>query len=71
MSVVVVTGLSGLIGSEGPHFIFVRLSGSGIDNNMRQYFLARKAPPFNQERLKKIGKDKYIHYNLDIRDFAD
>ncbi len=72
MSVVVVTGSSGLIGSEGALF-YLRQGYQvvGIDNNMRQYFFGQEGSTlWNQERLKKIGKDKYIHYNLDIRDFV-
>ena len=53
MSVVVVTGSSGLIGSEGALF-YLRQGYQvvGIDNNMRQYFLAGGSP-FGSRRPRK------------------
>jgi CDP-paratose 2-epimerase len=66
---ILVTGSSGLIGSEavryfgkqGHHII-------GIDNNLRQYFFGEKGNTlWNLERLQKQGFH-FTHIPLDIRD---
>lgn len=47
MSVVVVTGSAGLIGSEAVEFYASQgYEVVGIDNNMRQTFLVKKVQPF-------------------------
>ena len=41
----------------------------GIDNNMREYFFGKEAGTRDVAlALKNTFKDKYIHYNIDIRD---
>lgn len=70
MSIAVITGAAGLIGSEAAMYFAQRgLSIVGIDNDMRQVFFGREASTaWNQERLKSIlGKD-YVHNSVDIRD---
>ena len=69
MSVAVVTGAAGLIGSEtvrslhGEGFDVV-----GIDNNMRAYFFGEDgSTAWNAEQLQK-GLPKYTHRDMDIRD---
>lgn len=65
-----ITGSSGLIGSEGAKF-FANLGFEihGIDNDMRRYFFGKEGSTiWQREQLKKQLKDKYIHYNFDIRD---
>lgn len=67
---ILITGSSGLIGSEASIF-FASLGFRviGIDNDMRKYFFGTQASTkWNRERLKKNLKDKYIHHNVDIRD---
>jgi CDP-paratose 2-epimerase len=66
---ILVTGSSGLIGSEA-----VRYFGKqghqiiGVDNNMRQYFFGEKGNTlWNLELLRKEGFD-FQHIALDIRD---
>ncbi|MBP6686770.1 MAG: NAD-dependent epimerase/dehydratase family protein [Lacibacter sp.] len=69
MSVLIVTGAAGLIGSEAvnffaPHFDLV----IGIDNNMRQYFFGENASV--QWKSKQLV-NQYQHYKhkfIDIRD---
>lgn len=69
MRKVLVTGSSGLIGSEAvEHFDSQGDQVFGIDNNMRQVFFG---PPgdtsWNLERLKRKTK-RFTHASLDIRD---
>lgn len=69
MSVVIVTGSGGLIGSEAA--LFYGKAGYkvvGIDNDMRQYFFGQDASTnWNRERVGKELGDKYEHYEADIR----
>ena len=69
MSVVLVTGSAGLIGSEAVRF-FSQLGYVvvGIDNDMRQYFFGEEASTlWNRDKLLKQF-DKYTHLDVDIRD---
>ncbi|WP_127586754.1 NAD-dependent epimerase/dehydratase family protein [Paenibacillus koleovorans] len=70
MSVVVITGSAGMIGSEAAEF-YGRLGYKvvGIDNNMRQRFFGPEGTTeWNLEKLKgKLG-DRYEHFDADIRD---
>jgi CDP-paratose 2-epimerase len=70
MSVVLITGSAGLIGSEAVEF-FANLGYEivGIDNNMRQYFFGIDGDTeWNSELLSKKLKKQYTHYSIDIRD---
>jgi CDP-paratose 2-epimerase len=69
MSVAIVTGSSGLIGSETARFFHEQgLEIVGIDNNMRQYFFgADGSTEWNTERLKQ-SLQNFTHYSIDIRD---
>lgn len=70
MSVAILTGSAGLIGSESVHFI-ARLGFDivGIDNDMRSFFFGQSASTkWNRNLLKDKYGDQYHHYNLDIRD---
>ena len=69
MSVVVVTGSCGLIGSETVGFFAEKgFDVVGIDNNMRKFFFGNDGSViWNKNRLKKKYKN-YIHYDIDIRD---
>ncbi|WHX98458.1 NAD-dependent epimerase/dehydratase family protein [Neobacillus sp. DY30] len=69
MSVVLITGSAGLIGSEAVEF-FANLGYEivGIDNNMRQYFFGIDGDTeWNSELLSKKFKKQYTHYSIDIR----
>ncbi len=69
MSVVVVTGSAGLIGSEAAiYFGQLGFDIVGIDNNMRQVFFGEEASTaWNVERLTlELGRG-YHHYPVDIR----
>ena len=70
MSVIIVTGSAGLIGSEATSF-FAELGFDivGIDNDMRSYFFGEEASvEWNRQRLVQSLRSKYIHYDTDIRD---
>lgn len=65
-----VTGSSGLIGSEAVRF-FAKKKWQviGIDNNMRQYFFGKEASTKWQAKLlKEQYPDLFKLYNADIRD---
>jgi CDP-paratose 2-epimerase len=69
MSVVLITGSSGLVGSESARF-FARLGYHvvGIDNDMRRYFFGEEASTLHNrdELLEQL--DGYAHRDVDIRD---
>ena len=69
MKTILVTGSSGLIGSEAvEHFDRQGHRVIGADNNMRQVFFgAQGNTTWNLERLKRSTKN-FQHVNLDIRD---
>ena len=70
MSIVIVTGSAGLIGSEASrHFAKQGLTVVGIDNDMRQEFFGQEASTlWQQKQLKsELGKS-YVHVDGDIRD---
>jgi CDP-paratose 2-epimerase len=70
MSVAVITGSAGLIGSEAAVF-FAELGFdvAGIDNNMRRVFFGAEASTdWNRERLQRRLGSRYTHYDLDIRE---
>src|SRR5260370_16395910 len=66
---ILVTGSSGLIGSEAvEHFDRQGHRVHGIDNNMRQVFFGTPADTtWNLDRLRSITRN-FTHHNLDIRD---
>jgi len=68
MSVVIVTGSCGLIGSETVSFFAEKgFDIVGIDNNMRKLFFGEDGSIlWNLKRLKAKYKN-YKHYSVDIR----
>lgn len=69
MSVAIITGSSGLIGSETAKFLHEKgMYVVGIDNNMRQYFFGSDgSTDWNTHRLKETLKN-FTHFSADIRD---
>lgn len=69
MSIVVITGSAGLVGSETARFFAAKgLDIVGIDNDMRGYFFGPEASTaWNRERLCR-ELPGYRHANIDIRD---
>ena len=69
MSIAIVTGSAGLIGSETVQF-FCELGFEvvGIDNNMRQtFFGAEASTEWNRNSLLKRFPSRYRHLDIDIR----
>ncbi|MEG4282223.1 NAD-dependent epimerase/dehydratase family protein [Microcoleus sp. A006_D1] len=71
MSVAIITGSAGLIGSEACKFFAKQgLDIVGIDNNMRQFFFgADGSTNWNRQQLEKSLGTKYYHLDVDIRDY--
>jgi CDP-paratose 2-epimerase len=72
MSVVLITGAAGLIGSEAvEHFAAKGMHVVGIDNDMRRVFFGAEASTiWNRNRLERELKNSYTHVDLDVRDRA-
>ena len=70
MTVAIITGSCGLVGSECVHFFVSKgFKIVGIDNNMRAFFFGDSASTsWNRYLLQESYGDKYIHHNIDIRD---
>jgi CDP-paratose 2-epimerase len=70
MSVAVITGSAGLIGSEASaYFASLGLDVVGIDNDMRKTFFGEEASTsWNRSRLEEQLGHRYRHVPLDIRD---
>lgn len=70
MTVAIITGAAGLIGSEAAlHFGWLGLDVVGIDNDMRRVFFgADSSTEWNRRRLQRRLGSSYTHLDLDIRD---
>ncbi|HVP22225.1 MAG TPA: NAD-dependent epimerase/dehydratase family protein [Anaerolineaceae bacterium] len=69
MSVALITGSAGLVGSEAATF-FAGLGFDvvGVDNNMRSIFFGQDASTtWQREKLEQTLGSKYTHYDEDIR----
>lgn len=69
MSVAVVTGSGGLIGSEAVRFLHEKgMDVVGMDNDMRSYFFGRQAS--TQWNVDSLVSElpRYLHRPLDVRD---
>src|ERR1700761_4139776 len=71
MSVAIITGSAGLIGSEAVKFFSEKFDHIvGIDNNLRQYFFGKEgSSDWNRDRLQQSFSN-YIHEPADIRDVS-
>ena len=68
MSLALITGSTGLVGSEAVNFFCDKgFDVIGIDNNLRKYFFGSNASTtiIKNSIIKK--NKKYLHHNLDIR----
>jgi CDP-paratose 2-epimerase len=70
MTIAVVTGSAGLVGSEAAeHFAAVGLDVVGIDNDMRRsFFGAEASTEWRRHQLERQLGSHYRHVDLDIRD---
>ena len=71
MSVVLITGSCGLVGSESVKFFISKgFDVIGIDNNFRSKFFGKDGDiNWVKNKLIKLHKN-YIHNNLDIRNYS-
>ncbi|MDB3889149.1 NAD-dependent epimerase/dehydratase family protein [Candidatus Pelagibacter sp.] len=71
MSIILITGSSGLVGSESVNFFSKKgFDVVGIDNNLRKFFFGNAASTNNiKKQLLKKNK-KFKHYNTDIRNYV-
>lgn len=69
MSIAIVTGSAGLIGSEAVKFFSDKFDlVVGLDNNLRQYFFGKEgSSDWNRNRLQE-SVSNYRHFDADIRD---
>jgi CDP-paratose 2-epimerase len=72
MNIALITGSSGLIGSEAVSFFSNKFDLIvGIDNNLREYFFGKDASvEWNKRRLEEKFKN-FKSYSADIRDTSD
>ena len=70
MSVALITGSCGLVGSESSLFFAKKgFDIVGVDNNARKFFFGKEGDiSWIKKKLKKNIKN-YYHYNIDIRNF--
>ena len=69
MSVVIVSGSAGLIGSETcKRFHAQGFDVAGIDNDMRQQFFGADASTLGSRRALEQNLKRYRHFAIDIRD---
>lgn len=70
MSIALVTGAGGLIGSEAVSFLISKgMDVVGIDNDMRSYFFGAEASTKWRVAELEQSHKKYTHKSIDIRDF--
>ena len=70
MSIALITGSNGLVGSESVKFFSQKgFNIIGIDNNLREFFFGKDgSTQWIKNKLKKQIKN-YSHYNTDIRNY--
>ena len=68
MSIVIITGANGLVGSEAVSFFSKKkYKVIGIDNNLRKFFFGQDgSTSWIKRKIIKENKN-YIHHNIDIR----
>lgn len=72
MNICIITGSSGLIGSESVTFFAEKFDKIiGIDNNMRQVFFGADASTEWNTKLLKETVPNFEHHNADIRNLGD
>ena len=70
MSIALITGSCGLIGSESVDFFAKKgFDIVGIDNNLRELFFGKEGSTIWQKNKLKKSNKKYIHFNTDIRSY--
>ena len=68
MSIAIVTGSNGLVGSEVAAFLLNKgFIVIGIDNNQRKKFFGKDGDTTRIKKYLLSNFKNYVHYNLDIR----
>ena len=72
MSIALITGSNGLVGSESVKFFSKKgFDILGIDNNLREFFFGKDgSTQWIKNKIKKQIKN-YFHYNTDIRSYKN
>jgi CDP-paratose 2-epimerase len=71
MSIALITGSAGLIGSEAVRYFSAKgLHVIGIDNDMRKYFFGPEASTEWMRKQLEATIPNYQHYSIDVRDQA-
>ena len=72
MSIALITGSNGLVGSESVKFFSKKgFDILGIDNNLREFFFGKDgSTQWVKQRIKKEIKN-YTHFNADIRSYQN
>ena len=72
MSIALITGSNGLVGSESVKFFAQKgFDIIGIDNNLREFFFGKDGSThWIKNKIKKQIKN-YFHYNTDIRNYKN
>ena len=72
MNIAVVTGSSGLIGSEACKFFHEKgFHVVGIDNDMRKYFFGSEASTKPVQQKLSAQLSNFTHHHMDIRSTED
>jgi len=70
MSITLITGSCGLIGSESAYFFASKgFDIVGIDNNLRQFFFGKDGSTIWQKKKLTNKLKKYKHFNADVRNY--
>ena len=70
MSVVLITGSSGLVGSESVNFFSKKgFDVIGVDNNLRKFFFGNEGSTNKVKNNLLRNNKKFKSYNIDIRNF--
>jgi CDP-paratose 2-epimerase len=72
MSIALITGSNGLIGSESAYFFSSKgFDVVGVDNNFRELFFGKEGSTIWQKKNLKDKIKKYVHFNTDIRNYSN
>ena len=70
MSVVIITGSSGLVGSEAVSFFCEKgFDVVGVDNNLRNFFFGKTGSTLNIKRNLLKNNKNFSNYHIDIRNY--
>ena len=70
MSIALITGSNGLVGSESVNFFSKKgFDIVGFDNNLREFFFGKDGSTHWVKRKIKKEIKQYSHYNVDIRNY--